>query len=235
MVNTVTKQRALAPCRDKQTMPWLFLPARGGYLESWQAANRTCWQSQLLGNPDKAELWKNDVVSNPSPAWISNLCPHPASFSLPSSQPPAGPFCCHFLTLPPAPCFLEKLQRQLQGFKRIPQMLHSHPIFLQPCPSDLFTLGKRRVDKANSCGKKTNLFCGIFACAIWRRKQNWKDKEITAPRGNSCTALLSFLPLLSSTTCLNAHTLLPAHHCTSVPTFCPGPPQCSWKILSPPF
>lgn len=176
------KQRALAPCRDKQTMPWLFLPARGGYLESWQAANRTCWQSQLLGNPDKAELWKNDVVSNPSPAWISNLCPHPASFSLPSSQPPACPFCCHFLTLPPAPCFLEKLQRQLQGFKRIPQMLHSHPIFLQPCPSDLFTLGKRRVDKANKQLWEENQFVLWHLCLC-----NLKEETELKRQGNNCS------------------------------------------------
>lgn len=230
----VTKQCALAPCREKQTMPQFFLPARGGYLESWQAANRTYWQSQPLGKPRQGRLVEEWCCKQSFTSLDQLFVSTPYAFF-----PAFFPASCLSLLLPlphPAtrPCFLEQLWKQLLGFKWIPQMLHNHPIFLQSCPLDLFTLGKRRAEKqVNSCGRKTNLFCGISACAIWRRKLNWKDKEITVPVGNSCTTPLTFLPLLSSTTCLNAHALLPAHHCTSAPTFCPGPTQCSWKISSP--
>lgn len=230
----VTKQCALAPCREKQTMPQLFLPARGGYLESWQAANRTYWQSQPLGKPRQGRLVEEWCCKQSFTSLDQLFVSTPYAFF-----PAFFPASCLSLLLPlphsaTRPCFLEQLWKQLLGFKWIPQMLHNHPIFLQSCPLDLFTLGKRRAEKqVNSCGRKTNLFCGISACAIWRRKLNWKDKEITVPVGNSCTTPLTFLPLLSSTTCLNAHALLPAHHCTSAPTFCPGPTQCSWKISSP--
>lgn len=228
------KQCALAPCREKQTMPQLFLPARGGYLESWQAANRTYWQSQPLGKPRQGRLVEEWCCKQSFTSLDQLFVSAPYAFF-----PAFFPASCLSLLLPlphsaTRPCFLEQLWKQLLGFKWIPQMLHNHPIFLQSCPLDLFTLGKRRAEKqVNSCGRKTNLFCGISTCAIWRRKLNWKDKEITVPVGNSCTTPLTFLPLLSSTTCLNAHALLPAHHCTSAPTFCPGPTQCSWKISSP--
>lgn len=96
-----------------------------------------------LENPDKAKLWRKGISSHPSPPWVS--APAPCTFP----QPPVPPFCWHLLTLPPAPCFLEQPHKQLVGFEQIPHMLHSRPIFLQPCLSDLFTLEKRRADTAN--------------------------------------------------------------------------------------